>query len=195
LNVEKEIESMNVLDIIKARRTIGAMQDKDVSEDAINLMLEAGTWAPNHKKTEPWKFRVFTGDSRVRLGDEMERIMKQKTAHLSEEEALKKTTKAKKGPLRAPVIIAVAVSPSGKVPEIEEISAVAASIQNMLLVAEEQGLATIWRTGEIVYQTELNDFLSLEEDDKLLGLIYVGHPNKEASSKRIPYQDKTIWYR
>jgi nitroreductase len=195
LNVEKEIESMNVLDIIKARRTIGAMQDKDVSEDAINLMLEAGTWAPNHKKTEPWKFRVFTGDSRVRLGDEMERIMKQKTAHLSEEEALKKTTKAKKGPLRAPVIIAVAVSPSGKVPEIEEISAVAASIQNMLLVAEEQGLATIWRTGEIVYQTELNDFLSLEDGDKLLGLIYVGHPNKEASSKRIPYQDKTIWYR
>jgi nitroreductase len=195
LNVEKEIESMSVLDIIKARRTIGAMQDKDVSEDAINLMLEAGTWAPNHKKTEPWKFRVFTGDSRVRLGDEMERIMKQKTGHLSEEEALKKTTKAKKGPLRAPVIIAVAVSPSGKVPEIEEISAVAAGIQNMLLVAEEQGLATIWRTGEIVYQTELNDFLSLEGDDKLLGLIYVGHPNKEASSKRIPYQDKTIWYR
>jgi len=195
LNAEKETENMSVLDIIKARRTIGAMQDKDVSEDAINLMLEAGTWAPNHKKTEPWKFRVFTGDSRVRLGDEMERIMKQKTAHLSEEEALKKTTKAKKGPLRAPVIIAVAVSPSGKVPEIEEISAVAAGIQNMLLVAEEQGLATIWRTGEIVYQTELNDFLSLEEDDKLLGLIYVGHPNKEASSKRIPYQDKTIWYR
>lgn len=195
MNVEKETESMSVLDIIKARRTIGAMQDKDVSEDAINLMLEAGTWAPNHKKTEPWKFRVFTGDSRVRLGDEMERIMKQKTAHLSEEEALKKTTKAKKGPLRAPVIIAVAVSPSGKVPEIEEISAVAASIQNMLLVAEEQGLATIWRTGEIVYQSELNDFLSLEDGDKLLGLIYVGHPNKEASSKRIPYQDKTIWYR
>lgn len=195
MKVEKETESMSVLDIIKARRTIGAMQDKDVSEDAINLMLEAGTWAPNHKKTEPWKFRVFTGDSRVRLGDEMERIMKQKTAHLSEEEALKKTTKAKKGPLRAPVIIAVAVSPSGKVPEIEEISAVAASIQNMLLVAEEQGLATIWRTGEIVYQTELNDFLSLEDGDKLLGLIYVGHPNKEASSKRIPYQDKTIWYR
>jgi nitroreductase len=195
LNAEKETKSMSVLDIIKARRTIGAMQDKDVSENAINLMLEAGTWAPNHKKTEPWKFRVFTGDSRVRLGDEMERIMKQKTGHLSEEEALKKTTKAKKGPLRAPVIIAVAVSSSGKVPEIEEISAVAASIQNMLLVAEEQGLATIWRTGEIVYQTELNDFLSLEEDDKLLGLIYVGHPNKEASSKRIPYQDKTIWYR
>ncbi|MED4009402.1 MULTISPECIES: nitroreductase family protein [Priestia] len=186
---------MSVLDIIKARRTIGAMQDKDVSENAINLMLEAGTWAPNHKKTEPWKFRVFTGDSRVRLGDEMERIMKQKTAHLSEEEALKKTTKAKKGPLRAPVIIAVAVSPSGKVPEIEEISAVAASIQNMLLVAEEQGLATIWRTGDIVYQSELNDFLSLEDGDKLLGLIYVGHPNKEVSSKRIPYQDKTIWYR
>jgi len=195
LNAEKETENMSVLDIIKARRTIGAMQDKDVSEDDINLMLEAGTWAPNHKKTEPWKFRVFTGDSRVRLGDEMERIMKQKTAHLSEEEALKKTTKAKKGPLRAPVIIAVAASPSGKVPEIEEISAVAASIQNMLLVAEEQGLATIWRTGEIVYQSELNDFLSLEDGDKLLGLIYVGHPNKEASSKRIPYQDKTIWYR
>ncbi|KHD86580.1 nitroreductase family protein [Heyndrickxia ginsengihumi] len=187
---------MGVLDLIKSRRSIGVVDERDVPDEVIHTLLEAATWAPNHKKTEPWKFRVIKGEGRAKLGEEMGRIMKLKTADLSEEEAAKKVEKAAKGPLRAPVIIAVCVSPSGKVPEVEEVVAAGCALQNLLLTATEKGLATICRTGDIVYQPELKQYLQLEENDQIIGLVYVGYPKKELDIKaqRTPIEEKTIWY-
>lgn len=188
---------MDIVDLIKSRRSIGLVDEKDVSDEVIHTLLDAATWAPNHKNTEPWKFRVITGEARVQLGEEMARITKEKTANLDEEEAQKKVGKVRKGPLRAPVIIVMAVSPSGKVPEIEEYVAAGCAMQNILLVAQENGLATYVRTGEIAYETELNKYLQLEELDKIVGFIYVGYPknNVEIKKQRIPAEEKTVWFK
>ncbi|MDA2385616.1 nitroreductase [Bacillus cereus] len=183
---------MSIINTMKNRRTIGLMEEKEVPFELINQMLDAATWAPNHKRTEPWKFRVITGNARVKLGEEISNIMSKKLLDIVNRE--KELKKLKDKPLTAPVIIAVAVSPSGKVPVIEEIAAVSCATQNMLLVAEENNLATIWRTGKAVFQTELNNFLSLEKDDFLLGLIYVGYPKKKiGKGMRTNFQEKTIW--
>lgn len=188
---------MELVDLVKSRRSIGAVEEKDVPDEVINELLEAATWAPNHKKTEPWKFRVVKGEGRVKLGEEMARIMEEKTKGLSEEEANKKIEKARKGPLRAPVIIIMAASPSGKVPEIEEIVATGCAMQNLLLLATEKGLATITRTGDIAYQTELNKYLQLEENDKIIGLVYVGYPKQDfhIKAERVSAEEKTIWFK
>ena len=45
---------------------------------------------------------------------------------------------------------------------------------NLLLLAEEKGISTIVRTGDIAYEPELNTYLNLEESDKIIGLIYIG---------------------
>jgi len=187
---------MGVMDLIKSRRSIGVTDDKEVPDDVIGTLLEAATWAPNHKKTEPWKFRVFKGEGRAKLGEEMARIAARKAEGLSEEEAAKKIEKARKGPLRAPVVIAVAVSPSGIVPEIEEIVATGCAIQNLLLTATELGLATIVRTGDIAHEPELKNYLNLEPVDKIAGLIYVGYPKREMDIKaqRTPAEEKTQWF-
>ncbi len=104
---------MSVIDLIKSRRSIGVVDEKDVPDEVIRELLDAAIWAPNHRKTEPWKFRVIKGEGRIKFGKELARITKEKTSGLSEEEAQKKIEKAEKGPLRAPVIIAMAVSPTG----------------------------------------------------------------------------------
>lgn len=88
---------MGVMDLIKSRRSIGVTDNKEVPDDVIRTLLEAATWAPNHKKTEPWKFRVFKGEGRAKLGEEMARIAAGKAEGLSEEEAAKKIEKARKG--------------------------------------------------------------------------------------------------
>lgn len=187
---------MELVDLIKSRRSIGVVDEKEVSDEIIKELLETAVWAPNHKKTEPWKFRVIKGDGRIKLGKEMARIMKEKTADLTEEEAQKKIEKAEKGPMRAPAIIIMAVSPSGIVPEIEEIVATGCAMQNLLLSATEKGLATIVRTGDIAHYPELKPFLKLDENDKVIGLIYIGYPKKEFDIKgiRTPVEDKTIWF-
>ncbi|QQZ07624.1 nitroreductase family protein [Heyndrickxia vini] len=188
---------MEIMDLIKSRRSIGGVDERDVPDEVINELLEAATWAPNHKKTEPWKFRVVKGEGREKLGIEMARIVEASTEGLSEEEAQKKIEKARKGPLRAPAIIIMATSPSGVVPEIEEIVATGCAMQNLLLLATEKGLATIVRTGGIAFEPELNKYLQLDANDKIAGLIYIGYPKKgfNIAAKRIPAEDKTIWFR
>lgn len=187
---------MELIELIKSRRSIGVVDEKEVSDEIIKELLETAVWAPNHKKTEPWKFRVIKGDGRIKLGKEMARIMKERTAGLAEEEAQRKIEKAEKGPLRAPVIIIMAVSPSGKVPEIEEVVATGCALQNLLLQATDKGLATIVRTGDIAHYPELKPFLKLDENDKIIGLVYIGYPKKDFDIKavRTPIENKTIWF-
>ena len=46
----------STLDVIKSRRTISPknLNGKSLSNDELDLILEAANWAPTHKKTEPW---------------------------------------------------------------------------------------------------------------------------------------------
>ncbi len=69
-------------------------------------------------------------------------------------------------------------------------------MQNLLLAAEEKGLATIVRTGEVAFYPELKPYLKLEEKDKIIGLIYIGYPKKEMNIKgvRTPAEEKTLWF-
>jgi len=187
---------MDVLQAIKSRRSIGLVDEREVPQEVIEELLEAAIWAPNHKKTEPWKFLVIRGEGRRKLGEEMARIMEERTKDLPEEDARKIVEKVRIGPLRAPVIITLAVSPTGIVPDIEEITACGCALQNILLAATSMGLATYVRTGAIAFEKELNKYLHLEEKDSILGFVYIGYPKNAIpiERKRTPAKDKTLWF-
>ena len=51
-----------VLDAIHARRTIREFTTEPVSNSDLETMIEAATWAPNHRGTEPWRFIVLEKD-------------------------------------------------------------------------------------------------------------------------------------
>ena len=65
--------------LVRSRRTSMIVdQTREVPIGVIAELCALATWAPNHKKTWPWRFAVFTGAGRTRLGDtmadEMERV-------------------------------------------------------------------------------------------------------------------------
>src|SRR5437764_3587544 len=140
---------MSIFETIKNRRSIGKMTEQRPTRQQIERMLEAATHAPNHHKVEPWKFFVLAGEVRRELGQVMaealaERLALAGTAHDKVSAMLdKERTKL----LRSPVVIVVAAEQpkQAKVLAIENIAAVATAVQNMLLVAEEMGLACMWR--------------------------------------------------
>jgi len=97
---------------------------------------------------------------------------------------------------RAPVVIAVAVSPSSApgVSRMEEFAAVHSAVQNMLLAAHGMGLGAIWRTGEPAYHPRMKQAFGLSEAEQIVGLIYVGYPAvQQPSGKRKPVSAKTVW--
>ncbi|MCC6790178.1 MAG: nitroreductase [Thermomicrobiales bacterium] len=186
---------MSVMDAIRGRRSIGKVLPDVPPREVIETILEAGTWAPCHHVTEPWKFTVIAGDARDSLGDVMarakvERMIRQGKPTDGEYE------RAKAKATRAPVIIAVAVEPvvGPKVVEIEEVEAGAAAVQNMLLAAHSFGLGTIWRTGDPAYDTEVKRFLGLAAEAHIIGFIYLGYPAVSPNRARhTPHHALTSW--
>lgn len=184
-------DRVDVLKAIKTRRSFGLVKDEKIDREIIEQILEAGTWAPCHYRTEPWRFFVLEGEGRKKLGEVLEQIAKNN----GEEDEIKlEKTRAK--PLRAPLIITVAVEPSDhpKALHLEEIGAVYAAIQNMLLAAHSLGLASIWRTGKPTYDPLMKQFFGLSEDGEVLGFLYFGYPKRDMpDGKRKSFEDVTKW--
>ena len=58
------------LALVISRRTQLVMdQTRDVDSELVTKLCEAASWAPNHQQTWPWRFGVFTGESRRGLGE------------------------------------------------------------------------------------------------------------------------------
>ncbi|MHA2007898.1 MAG: nitroreductase family protein [Promethearchaeota archaeon] len=60
------IDPKTLLDFIKERRSIRAFQDKLVPEKEIEMILEAGRWAPSASNRQPWKFVVIKNRETLR---------------------------------------------------------------------------------------------------------------------------------
>ena len=94
------------------------------------------------------------------------------------------------------MVIAVAAEypRQSNVVEIENVEAVAAAVENMLLVAEELGLAAMWRTGDAAYDPRVKAWLGLAPEDHIVAFLYLGYaaiPHQERQP--IPIEKKTSW--
>ena len=187
---------MSVFDLIKRRRSIGKMTGERPTREQIEHMLEAATHAPNHYKVQPWRFIVLADKAREELGGVMAKSLAGRLEETTSDKAQALLDKERNKLLRSPVIIVVVAEPPQlpKVLEIENIEATAAAVQNMLLVAEEMGLACMWRTGDAAYDPRVKQWLGLAPDDHIVSFLYVGFP-AIPHLERVPvsFKEKTTW--
>lgn len=183
--------------VIHERRSIkpSLMNQKKIDPSIIQYLLELADWAPTHGRTEPWRFVVFSGDGLQKFSTQHADLYK---AHTPEEVF----TNAKYQNIiqngeKASHIIAVYMKrqPSQKIPLIEEIAATAAAIEHILLGAQEQGIAALWSTGGMTYHDSMKKILGLEENDQMMGLIYLGYSDEDApaAKRNIPLSEKITW--
>lgn len=183
-------------ELIRERRTIFPEQfsDRKVHKEQIEVILNNAQWAPTHGNTQPWRFKVFTEDARQTLSSFLgQTYLNQTPSELQNDMKLKKIMSR---PLKSSVVIAVCMERQAteKILEIEEIEAVACAIQNMYLTCTAYGLGGFWSTPKLIYTKEMNDFLSIGEKDKCLGLFYIGYPAIEwPKSHRKPLEYTTEW--
>jgi nitroreductase len=183
---------MDTLEIILNRHSIAKVKPDQVPQPIIESLLYAAVQAPNHYRVRPWRFVVLTGKSREALGEVMAQALKKQNPGL--QKAGMEMERAK--PLRAPVLIAVGVDKPGdpRVLEIENICAVAAAVENLLLAAHAEGLGAMWRTGPAARDPEVKKFLGFAADQELISFIYIGYPDLVVPVVERPsYEDRTVW--
>ncbi len=183
-------------ELMRMRRTIYPEQfsPRKVHKEQIELLLNNAQWAPTHGNTQPWRFKVFTELGLDKLSEFLGNTYLQQTP--KEEQNDLKLAKLISRPLKSSVVIAICMErqKEEKIPEIEEIEAVACAIQNLHLSCTAYGLGGFWSTPKLIYTQQMNEFLALGEKDKCLGLFYIGYPSIDwPSSHRKPLEYNTEW--
>lgn len=190
---------MNITDAIQTRRSVKVFKDiEPISKETVERLLQAAIMAPNHHHTEPWKFFVLQGDGRLPLTRKLAEWAKTRVDDPESEAGQNRIKKISSKPLVAPTAIVVALSPkvgNEKAIYIEDVSAVSAAVQNILLEAHGLGLGAIWKSGPAYYAEPVKKYFNLTDEEEILGVIYVGESDmkKNNEPKRIPLEEKTVW--
>ncbi|MBK8703306.1 MAG: nitroreductase [Saprospiraceae bacterium] len=184
----------SIHEIIRSRRAVfpPAYNGQPITRELIGQVLENANWAPTHKRTEPWRFKVFTGNALERLGAYLANVYKMNTP--AEQFSDVKYNKMLKNPTRAGCVIAVCMErdPAQSLPEWEEIAAVACAVQNMWLTCTALGIASYWSTPGAILKAD--EFLGLKAGERCLGLFYMGYSDAPApEGTRRPIAEKTQW--
>ncbi len=181
---------------IQQRRSVFPAQytGEPIVEADLLTILEAARWAPNHAKTQPWRFKVLQGDALGALGDFMADTYLQ-TADAKEFTA----GKLRHTPRAASAIILLFMHRDEKerIPEWEEIAAVAMAVQNMWLTAHDLGYGAYWSSPKSFL--DMRDFNRIEvgERERFLGFFYLGshHPVEQALPERLSVEAFTQFVR
>jgi nitroreductase len=189
-----------LLDAIQARRSfaLNQLSPEPIDLDAVQLMLEAANWAPNHGGTEPWRFSVFAGDGRQGLSDAFGTAYRLLTP---EDRYTAAGEQAQRDRVwQAPVWISLGMLPAlnergaPRMPEWEELIAVGCAAHNALLVAASLGLGAKWTSGAVVTHPHVAQFVDLEPRARLLGFLYVGRPAVAwPAGQRRALEEKVRW--
>jgi nitroreductase len=160
---------MPIYETIRSRRSIRKYKKELPSEKHITDILEAGRWAPSGLNNQPWRFKVLA-----------DKAQKDGLAEFTEYGDVIKS---------APAAICVFLDKEASYNRQKDIMAVGACIQNMLLQAEESGLAACW-LGEILNKKDdVSSYLSTGKKLKLMAVITLGYSAESAESERKPLKE------
>jgi nitroreductase len=152
---------MDVVDAIRSRRTHKSFGREPVPREILDDLFELARWAPNHHRTNPWRFRV--------LGPEAVARLKQASGPA---EAPKLE--------RAPTLVAASALLTGDLLQDEEdVCAAACAVYAVLLGAHARGLASYWRTPGVLRTRAGREAVGLADGERFLGLIHLGAPRSD----------------
>ena len=192
-----EVETL--LKAIASRRSLGLarLKEEPIDPSILRQMLEAANWAPSHGDTEPWRFTVYTGESRKRLGEVFAEAYRLDAGDEYKEASFE--AMRERG-TDAPVWISIGMTPgfrpdgSRAMSDDEEIMAVACAVQNLHLVATAHGLVGMWHSKGPSIHPHVARYLGLEAPSRLLGFFWCGLPRVGwPAGERGPWEDKVVW--
>jgi nitroreductase len=170
---------MEAMELLLGRSSAVLLTGPAPSAEAIEKMIGSAVLAPDHGRQRPWKFLVINEDKRAKFGDLLAESVKRKQPDASPEMLQRERDKA----MRAPTILVAAFTPKSpsKIPEVEQLLAVGAATQNIMLAAHAMGLGAMWKTGDAAYDNDVKVALGLQPTDQIVGFIYVGTRSQPAN--------------
>ena len=158
-----------VHEALRTRRTVHNFDnDRAVPDEVLHRAVEAATYAPNHKMTEPWLFR--------RLGrDAIEAIAALNAASISD--PVKAEKKAKRwAEIRNWLVVTSRITPGDDLLTREDYAATCCAVQNLQLSFAADNVGTKWTSGDIQRTPEFERICGVDGDAECVcGVIWYGY--------------------
>jgi nitroreductase len=165
---------MEVEEAIRTRRTHKAYRPEPVDRGLLEEILDLARWAPNHNLTNPWRFRVIGPRALERLKE------------AAGPESAKKLD-------RAPTLIVCSCALTGDpVQDEEDLFATACAAYIVLLAGHDHGLATYWRTPDVLRTREGQAAVGIGDDEHFVGLLHLGTPVQEQRTPERASADQVV---
>jgi len=183
--------------IISKRRTVKphSYSGEEIPREIVEKIMASTNWAPSHGRTEPWRFKVFCGSGKLKLLQMLKDIYTRNTP--PDKFKAEKIEKMNINCTKSSHIVAIMMKRQEieRIPEIEEVQAVACAVQNLHLSATAYGACGYWSSGAITYLDDTREALGLDTKDRVLGFFYLGLPETEIKEgvRNSPYTDKIEW--
>ncbi len=180
--------------VIKNRRAVFPRQynDKPITKEQIEKILEAANWAPSHRRTEPWRFKVVQEEKLTELGNFLSEKYKETVKKFSERKYKGIAEKCERS--SCVILICMQRDLKERVPEWEEIAATAMAVQNMWLMAAEMKIGSYWSSPTNLIK-KMGEFVDLAEGEQCLGIFYMGNYDTELpeGTRETSIEEKVEW--
>ncbi|RLB87522.1 MAG: hypothetical protein DRH10_09020 [Deltaproteobacteria bacterium] len=193
----------DLLKLIKNRRTIRKYQNKPIPIKIINKIIEAGRWSSSIHGFQPWRFLVIRNDNLI---EKISKVLIKKSKRIGAGTNILLSSSAETIG-KAKVIVVVFDTKEFvdlanrfrksyvKVARITGLSAISASIQNMILVAESLEIGSCWLDMPLFCEKQINKLLGVK-DEQLVAILTLGYPAEEGKrSERKPIEETVRYIR
>ena len=188
------IQSIDILsDLIQSRRSVFPQEytGQEIPRSVIEKIVESANYAPTHRLTQPWRFTLLRGEGLQKLAAILAQNYRTQTPAETFAQAKYESVQSKVLQSSCVIAINVELHPK-KVPEWEEMAAVACSVQNMWLTATALQVGAYWSSP--AHLGALGQLMGLSANQKCLGLLYMGYYQpKDRKAIRTPMAEKLVW--
>ena len=187
INTIMNKETLN--SIIRNRKSIypNDYTGDEISDNLIREILLNANYAPTHRMTQPWFFKVYKNESKQKLIDIVSKIDESKISKIKLDKFIQKINKSN-------TVISIFLNRDKKerLPEWEEIAAVSMAVQNMWLTCYVNNIGSYWSTPGFIH--EYGNLIKLDNNQSSLGFFFMGvYDHKESPKLRDDINTKIEW--
>lgn len=169
--------------LLRGRRTVHDFLPDPVPQAVLERALEAARWAPNHHRTEPWRFYL--------LGARAQALLAERNAELTRAKSGERAAEVKLARWRAVphwlLLTVVIDADEGRARE--DYAACCCAAQNLMLALWAEGIGSKWTTGGVTRDADTLRALGIDPAvERVVGLFWYGVPANVQEQQRRPLE-------
>jgi nitroreductase len=181
-----------ILDHLLTRNSapIPELKEPAPSDQEIRTMLTAATRVPDHGRLAPWRFILYRGDVRKKIGEKLLELAEKREGPLPDNRRNQELTRFS----RAPLVIGVISSPkeNPKIPQWEMFLSGGMAAMNLVHAANALGYGTNMISNWYSDTEEGRALLGLAPHERMIGFVHIG--TYEGTAPERPRPDVSTLY-